>query len=200
MKKLFLLILILPFASWAQVDSLSIDEMIANSPSCLVIQSRKNKDLEIAKINSLKDKKIYVLNGVYVDSEEIKNLSPDNIESVHLLKNNAIGCRMTDKDVIVIVTRDTNINPEEYDLSVLDLGYESFLKMQPSAGNYSLSHLQNRNQHYVSIWNQRVLTGDPKIYEMSIDYDSNNYYGLELEHKLYMFFKFMEMKHSISMM
>lgn len=251
MKKLFLLILILPFVSWAQVDSLdlkksqvwilngeivseeiiekldpetikSIERVKEGDP--LFYHHKKHgpisittKDFNLANSdnlnNSLKesdlkiiscDKNIfpkdafYVIDGSYSTIQNVRVLNPNNIENIEIFKNQGILHHST-KDVIVITTKNSNYKTE-YDLSVLDLGYESFLKMQPSAGAYSLSYLQNRNQRYVSLWNERVLTGDPKIYEMAIDYDSQAFYGLEFEHKLFMFFKFMEKKHSISML
>lgn len=143
---------------------------------------------------------IYVLNGIYVQGEEIENLDPNNIESVQILKteNTVLFCR-NPNPVIVITTKDSNYIKEEYKLIITDLGYESFLAMQPSAGTFSISYLQNKNKQYVSIWNNRVLTGNPEIYESSIDYDSRTYYGLDFEYKLFMFFKFIEHKYSISL-
>lgn len=103
--------------------------------------------------------------------------------------------------VIVIKTKKyqelLDSKKDEYDLEVLDLGYETYLAMQPSSGTYSLQYLQSRNQNYVSVWNQRVINGNPEIYEMPIDYNSQTFYGLDFEYKLYMFFKFMEDKYSI---
>lgn len=143
---------------------------------------------------------IYVLNGIYIQGEEIENLDPNNIESVQILKteNTVLFCR-NPNPVIVITTKDSNYIKEEYKLIITDLGYESFLAMQPSAGTFSISYLQNKNKQYVSIWNNRVLTGNPEIYESSIDYDSRTYYGLDFEYKLFMFFKFIEHKYSISL-
>ncbi|SMC84574.1 DUF6146 family protein [Moheibacter sediminis] len=207
MKKIFLLILILPFVSWAQVDSLgfknqSIGEMLTNSPSCLVIQSHKNKDLEITKINSISEGEniLYILNGVPVSFDTIKNLKPDEIKSVKRMETKELNFSINKEYVIVVTTKDLNSKSNEYDLTVLDLGYDNFLKMQPSAGTFTLNYLQNKNQRYVSVWNQRVLIGNPEIYEMPIDYDSKIFYGLEFEHKLYMFFKFIEEKHSVSLL
>lgn len=188
MKKFLLLILILPFVICAQEDSLSLKNQ--------TIDINNNKEVKI--IDSILEggNVLYVLNGAPVSYNEIKTLDFNKILSVNKLNaDKLIICKNWDY-ILAIITE----QPTEYDLAVLDVGYESFLSMQPSAGNFSLSYLQNKNQRYVSLWNQRVLTGNPEIYEMQIDYDSENYYGLEFEHKLYMFFKFMEKKHSISMM
>lgn len=238
MKRLFLLILILPFVSWAQVDSLQTEEIIINtfkqyeSKGCGETISKE--DLE-RKPNDLIEKQLnpqhytpqkvnvricppsldarngnplYVIDGIPKNEfYSMEKLNPNEIASITVLKDataTALYGVNGRNGVIIIKTKKYQEELEhketEYDLSVLDVGYESFLSMQPSSGTYSLNYLQNRNQRYVSIWNQRVLTGNPEIYEMAIDYDSQTFYGLEFEHKLYMFFKFMEKKHSISML
>lgn len=133
---------------------------------------------------------IIVVDGKIISSEQASKIDPNNIESIRVEKTGKYG-------TIVVETKEGLI---DYDLAVLDLGYESFLAMQPSASSYSLNYLTNKNSHYVSVWNSRVINGNPDIYEMQIDYDSRTYYGLEFEYKLFMFFKFMEDKHQISMM
>ena len=167
MKKLSLLILILPFLGLAQVDSLilknqTIDEILKNRmPSCFI---DVNNNQEIKIINSILEggNVLYLLNGIPVSYNEIKNLDFNKVESVNELNPEKLTlCKHWD-NILVIVTE----QPTEYDLAVLDLGYESFLSMQPSAGNFSLSYLQNRNQRYVSVWNQRTLT-NPDIYEIA---------------------------------
>ena len=133
---------------------------------------------------------IIVVDGKIISSEQASKIDPNNIESIRVEKTGKYG-------TIVVETKEGLI---DYDLAVLDLGYESFLSMQPSASSYTLNYLENKNKHYVSVWNSRVISGNPDIYEMQIDYDSRTYYGLEFEYKLFMFFKFMEDKHQISMM
>src|SRR5690606_30392198 len=150
--------------------------------------------------NMLPQNALYVIDGSYVEKNEFEILNPTEIFSIEILKNTTIS--HISKDVVIIKTKKYQVEldskKEQYDLAVLDLGYESFLAMQPSAETYSLSYLQNKNKQYVSIWNSRVNTGNPDIYEMQIDYDSQTYYGLEFEYKLFQFFKFMENKYKIS--
>lgn len=189
MKKFFLLILIFPFIIWAQVDSL---------------KSQEAKIISCDKNMFPKDT-VYVIDGIYIDDQSsYRNINPNEIESITIIKETSEILSHLNKPLVIIKTKkyqeELDAKETKYDLAVLDLGYESFLKMQPSAGTYSLGYLQNKNAQYVSIWNQRVLTGNPDIYEMEIDYDPKIYYGLELEHKLYMFFQFMEQKYSISML
>lgn len=140
-----------------------------------------------------------VVDGELVSEEFIRNLDPNSIESVQVIKNaDGVYSQNNLNGTIVIQTK-SSYEYAEYDLAVLDLGYESFLAMQPSAGTYSLNYLKNKNQRYVTIWNSRVISENPEIYEMPIDYDNRIYYGLDFEYKLFMFFKFMEEKHQISM-
>ncbi|MGB6083821.1 DUF6146 family protein [Moheibacter sp.] len=142
---------------------------------------------------------LFVIDGEYVEKNKFEALNATDIFSVDILKNT--GITHISRDVVIIKTKKYQEelgSQEEYDLAVLDLGYESFMAMQPSASSYSLNYLENKNNHYVSVWNSRVISGNKDIYEMPIDYDSRTYYGLEFEYKLFMFFKFMENKHKIS--
>ena len=142
---------------------------------------------------------LFVIDGEYVEKNKFEALNATDIFSVDILKNT--GITHISRDVVIIKTKKYQEelgSQEEYDLAVLDLGYESFLAMQPAAATYSLDYLENKNRQYVSVWNQRVLSGNPDIYEMPIDYEDKTYYGLDFEYKLFMFFKFMEDKHKIS--
>lgn len=139
-----------------------------------------------------------VVDGELVSEEFLRSLDPNTIESVQVIKNaDEVFSHQNLNGTIVIKTK-SSYEYTEYDLAVLDLGYESFLAMQPAAATYSLDYLENKNRQYVSVWNQRVLSGNPDIYEMPIDYEDKTYYGLDFEYKLFMFFKFMEDKHKIS--
>ena len=188
-----------------------------------VIISEKQKFPGIVCAPSLRHYKepLYVIDGKIVDNTMAEELNLVEIASVTILKDasaTAIYGNRGRNGVVIINTKQyleeleaenefhsdsfidyaEGITIPEYDLAVSDLGYEIFLSMQPSARSYSLNYLQNKNRHYVSVWNQRVISGNPEIYEMPIDYDSQTYYGLDFEYKLFMFFKFMESKYSIS--
>ena len=142
----------------------------------------------------------FVVDGELVSEDFLRSLDPNTIESINVLKSSSTVnlCKRGYDDTILITTKGSNYLKDDYDLAVLDLGYESFMAMQPSASSYSLNYLENKNNHYVSVWNSRVISGNKDIYEMPIDYDSRTYYGLDFEYKLFMFFKFMEDKHKIS--
>lgn len=91
---------------------------------------------------------------------------------------------------------------EEYEATVFDPGFDSFLAMQQPKEFYSEANLKSKNTLMVVEWNYRYnqpLRYDPLIYEVKIDYESAIQYGLDVEYKLYMFFKFMEKQHKISL-
>ena len=191
MRKIILLILILPFVGWAQNDSLKLEK-------------KKPIILKSISSNGLPNP-LMVVDGTVVDYDKTMNeINPEEIGDIIVLKDvsatTLYGRRRN--GVIIIRTKkyleELEIQKNPYDHAVLDLGYESFLAMQPSAETYSLSYLQNKNKQYVSVWNSRVTTGNPEIYEMPIDYNSQTFYGLDFEYKLFQFFKFMEDKYKIS--
>lgn len=92
---------------------------------------------------------------------------------------------------------------EEYEAIVFAPGFETFLATQQPKEFYSEATLKAKNAPMVAEWNYRYrqpLRYDPNIYEEEIIYDSNTEYGLEVEYTLYMFFKFMEKQHKMSLM
>ncbi|MFD1293760.1 DUF6146 family protein [Lutibacter holmesii] len=87
----------------------------------------------------------------------------------------------------------------EYEIIIFDIGFNTYLNTiaQPQ-GYYSLQYLENKNKFYVSKWNIRVQNPykyNPKIYENIIDYDFSTDYGLEVNYKLFNYFKFVEYKY-----
>ncbi|MBZ4676657.1 MAG: hypothetical protein JG782_1277 [Anaerophaga sp.] len=87
----------------------------------------------------------------------------------------------------------------EYELIVLDPKFDSWLATQPPANYYSQQYYENWNQRYVTEWNQRhdnpIRYGN--FYETRIDYQPNIDYGLELNYKLYYYFRFIEQEYGI---
>lgn len=116
-----------------------------------------------------------------------------------------VSCGSTSK---TMVKNDANL-PEgavriandslEYEIIIFDIGYDTYLKTiaQPE-WYYTLQFLENKNRFYVTEWNIRVnnpFKYNPTIYENRIDYDFNTNYGLEVNYKLYNYFKFVEYKY-----
>ena len=116
-----------------------------------------------------------------------------------------VSCGSTSKTT---VKNDTNL-PEgavriandtlEYEIIIFDIGFETYLRSiaQPE-WYYSQEFLENKNKFYVTEWNIRVNNAfkyNPDIYENRIDYDFNTNYGLDVNYKLYNYFKFVEYKY-----
>jgi hypothetical protein len=86
----------------------------------------------------------------------------------------------------------------EYEIIIIESGFESWLVTQKPMWYYSEPTLEIKNYRYVNEWNNRVRQPnryDPRLYEQIIDYDPHIHYGLEVNYKLYMYFKFFEQKY-----
>jgi uncharacterized protein YcfL len=91
----------------------------------------------------------------------------------------------------------------EYQIIIIDQGFTSFLNNTArSRDYYSNSYLKNKNRVYVAAWNNRVRNPqkyNSNIYENIIDYQQNAAYGLEVNYKLYWYFKFAEQKYKMKL-
>lgn len=106
-------------------------------------------------------------------------------------------------------TRETNTSQEavriandslEYEIIITDIGFETFLNTIAKPMNfYSQEYYETKNKFYVSEWNIRArnpLRYRSDIYQNQIEYDFNVDYGLEVNYKLYNYFKFVEHKYN----
>lgn len=116
-----------------------------------------------------------------------------------------VGCSSTTK---TITTNDTKLpdgavrianNELEYEIIIMDPGFETYLySIAKPANYYSQSYYESKNKFYVTEWNiraQNPLRYNSAIYENVIDYDFNTDYGLDVNYKLYNYFKFVEYKY-----
>ena len=86
----------------------------------------------------------------------------------------------------------------EYEIIIIDIGFESWLVTQKPITYYSNSYLRTKNTFYVTEWNIRVnqpFIYDPHLYEMTIDYSPHIDYGKEVNYKLFMYFQFFQQKY-----
>lgn len=87
----------------------------------------------------------------------------------------------------------------EYEIIIIDAGFNSYLHSIAKPMNFhSENFLEIKNRFYVTTWNNRAknpLNYNSSIYENVIDYDYNTHYGLEVNYKLYNYFKFVEHKY-----
>ena len=85
----------------------------------------------------------------------------------------------------------------EYEVIIIDSGFNSWLygNAKPR-GFYSESYLENRNQIYVTEWNNRVMQPQRynNLYEMQINYDRNIHYGYEVNYLIYNYMVYFQIK------
>lgn len=90
-----------------------------------------------------------------------------------------------------------------YEIIIIDPGFTTFLNTQARTKDYySATYLQNKNRISVAVWNSRAR--DPQrfnasIYENIIEYQPNVDYGLEVNYKLFWYFKFAEQKYKMKL-
>lgn len=92
-----------------------------------------------------------------------------------------------------------NKDSTEYELIIFDPGFESwFEKNRKPMWYYTNDYLAAWNRQYVTAWNEKARnpllvshTGDNPFMN-EIDYRPGINYGLELNHKLYHYFKYIE--------
>lgn len=91
------------------------------------------------------------------------------------------------------------VNEElEYEIIILDVGFDSWLVTQKPMSYYSNQTLRVKNIFYVSEWNQRVsqpFRYNSDLYQQTIDYNPNIDYGLEVNYLLYQYFQFFQKKY-----
>lgn len=77
----------------------------------------------------------------------------------------------------------------QYEVIIIDPGFNYWLVSKSYPRNYySQSYLENKNQIYITEWNNRVLQPqrfNPNLYEMSIDYNPFINYGYEVNYLIY---------------
>jgi hypothetical protein len=87
----------------------------------------------------------------------------------------------------------------EYEIIIIDPGFETYLhSIAKPADFYSQQYYETKNKFYVTEWNiraQNPLKYDGSIYENQINYDFSIDYGLDVNYKLYNYFKFVEYKY-----
>jgi hypothetical protein len=88
----------------------------------------------------------------------------------------------------------------EYEITIFDVGFNSYLNTIAKPANfYSIEYYEARNRFYVSEWNRRAMNpiqfGD--FYANQIAYESQTDYGLDVNYKLFNYFKFVEYKYRI---
>lgn len=80
----------------------------------------------------------------------------------------------------------------EYEVTIIEPGFTGWLASQAKPrGFYSERYLENKNQFFVTEWNNRVMQPqyyNPRLYEMQIDYNPAIHYGYEVNYLIYNYF------------
>ena len=90
----------------------------------------------------------------------------------------------------------------EYEIVIIDQGFSNYLvSIAKPMWYYSESYYKTKNIFYVQEWNVRAR--DPsrystQIYALEINYASSIDYGLEVNYKLFNYFKFVEYKYKVN--
>jgi hypothetical protein len=92
----------------------------------------------------------------------------------------------------------------QYEIIIIDPGFTLFLNTVARPKEYySESYLKIKNRVYVNVWNSRARNPqryNSNIYENIIDYQPNLDYGLDVNYKLYWYFKFAENKYKMKLL
>ena len=88
---------------------------------------------------------------------------------------------------------------EEYELLVFDPGFETwFTTTWSPAKDRSRAHYRFWNQRYVSAWNYKATRPSfSNIFDTTIQYDPTVDYGMEVDRKLYYYFRWVDTKKGI---
>ncbi|MBW6497961.1 MAG: hypothetical protein K0B09_06220 [Bacteroidales bacterium] len=107
------------------------------------------------------------------------------------------GQSFSPPDTLNVKEQEAPTDTVEYELLIIDPGFDMWFQrnMRP-ASYYSLSYLENWNRQLVNQWNMMIARpGRPGCMPSNyVHYDPNENYGLELNHKLFYYFKYVQQR------
>ena len=86
----------------------------------------------------------------------------------------------------------------EYEIIIIEPGFNSWLVSQPKQGYYSQTFLENKNRSFVTEYNIRALNPNRyslDLYSEQINYDPTVDYGYEVNYMLYNYFLYFQDKY-----
>lgn len=87
----------------------------------------------------------------------------------------------------------------EYEIIIIEPGFQSWILSQPPRGFYGQTFLENKNRLWVSEYNNRVREFNryPRnLYEQEINYEYNTDYGYEVNYMLYNYFVYFQKEYN----
>ncbi len=106
-----------------------------------------------------------------------------------------ISCSVNKKLSKVDIQKEAEVSDSvEYELIIFDPGFESwFISHCKPSWYHSQEYYELWNRQYVSAWNEKVISPRfSRFFESTIEYDPFTDYGLELNHKLFYYFMYVE--------
>lgn len=218
---IFILFLLFPCFCYGQEISYSEDDIQSpdftvwtlGNEELMVCAVKKSANMTIRPLDQLFPKKnlkfignrdiLIILEGKPVSNKGLNKMFEDgeitinDIESITILKNTSDLPLCSNNQAAILIT----LKPK-YEAIILENGFDTFLSMQESEGFFQYEYLKNKNSLLVKEWNNRCsqpIIYNQHIYESRIDYNPKENYDKDVEYKLYMFFRFMEKKHNISL-
>jgi hypothetical protein len=86
-----------------------------------------------------------------------------------------------------------SVDSVEYCLIIIDSGFDTWLATKPSKNFYSNNYYIQKNRFYVDEWNLRYSTENNNgLYDNYIDYNPDADYGIDINYRLYYYFKYFE--------
>jgi len=83
----------------------------------------------------------------------------------------------------------------EYEIIIIEPGFESWLVTQKPEGFYGQTYLEGKNRLFISEYNRRVQNFqlyDPNLYQQEINYEFHLDYGYEVNYLLYNYFLYFQ--------
>lgn len=87
----------------------------------------------------------------------------------------------------------------DYEIMIIESGFDSWIISQPPRGFYGQSLLETKNRSFVAEYNNRVLNPGKyprNLYSEQINYDPTVDYGYEVNYLLYNYFVYFQNKYN----
>jgi len=141
-------------------------------------------------------KKIFLVLGIFslaISSIVSSCSSTKETDTVSAKEKTAF--QQKEGDTITIASDKT-----EYEIIIIEPGFNFWLQgIARPRDYYTQSFMENRNQIFVTNYNQRVMQPmrfDPNLYEQQINYEPHIDYGYEVNYKLYNYFIYFQRKYN----
>jgi hypothetical protein len=120
------------------------------------------------------------------------------ISVLTLAYSDCFGQKTGDRNRIKIDT--VSVDSLTYELIIFDPGFDAWLAVQHPKNFQTKEYYELKNRFYVQEWNNRYLSSkNDGLYGNFIDYRPATDYGLDLNYRLYYYFRFFEERNKITL-